>query len=773
MSTNNAKLLGEKLHQLKLPDLSSTKHQIFSLTNTADVEALNALIAREPMLQYHDEMITQCRELVKIDHPTKNWSKEAQLEAAQEFLEQRGGAAFGNIVYYPWSAKLIRVLPEEEFVRLRTSRNKHKITEQEQHLLSSKKVGIIGLSVGQSVALTMSIERVYGHLRIADFDTLELSNLNRIRKGLDYLGTAKTTMVVREIAEIDPYLKVELFPEGITPDNLDRFLGTGGDKLDLLVEECDSFPIKVKARFLAKARRIPVLMDTSDRGMLDVERFDLEPERPLLHGLVPEDVLQNLQGLNEMQRMSVLFKVVGGETLSGRLKASLLEMNQTLTSWPQLASSVNLGGAVTTDVVRRILLGRAVKSGRFYVDLESVVPETKETTYIPPRFLMPGEELREQSITEYLRHWKGEAYCALGREDIAFVVAEAGKAPSSGNDQPWEFVYRDKALFLFHRKDRSYSFGDFEDIASIQSIGAAVENLRIAAESRGYSIHDEYISDSSSLLKVVIGFKPKPKEPFSLELQAYLSAISERHTNRIVEPRQEIEPQLLEGLKAVGESVEGTKVYFEQDPEKLAELGRIVSACDKLRVLNPWGHYDFFHREMRWTEEQARERGDGIDIRSLEIAPEMMGAIRMLKDDEVINTLRAVDGGDGFNEISMESFKTASAVGIVIRPTFAGEEFYRGGMAWERLWLKATMEEVAVHPLIAPLYLFPRMVYGKGVGLSEEKLGELQRLRKDFLEFWSLKEGLGEVFMFKLFKTKHKPVRSFRLPLNEILKIDV
>lgn len=771
MSTNNAKLLGEKLHQLKLPDLSTTAHQIFSLKSAEDVAALNTLLTNNPALEYHNEIVSQCRELVKIDRPRQSLTKEALHQEALVYLEEQGGEQYGNIVYYPWSAKLIRILPKPDFIRLRTSRNKHKITEEEQNTLAAKTVGIIGLSVGQSVALTMSIERVCGHLRIADFDTLELSNLNRIRKGLDYLGVAKTTMVAREIAEIDPYLNVEIFPEGITEDNIDRFLGNGEQKLDLLVEECDSFPIKVKSRFLAKSRGIPVLMDTSDRGMLDVERFDLEPDRPILHGLVPEEVLQNLKGLNEMQRMSVLFKVVGGETLSARLKASLIEMNQSLTSWPQLASSVNLGGAVTTDVVRRILLGKKVKSGRFYVDLESVVPEEASAGYTPPKFLLPDLKVREQAIEGYLSEWKGEGYSAVEAGDIAFMVEQAGKAPSSGNDQPWEFVFKGGLLFLFHRKDRSYSFGDFEDIASIQSIGAAVENLRIAAESRGYQVEDTFIENNPALLKVVIAFKTAAE--VADDNAAYLFAVTERHTNRIVEERKDISEDVLLALKQAGESVKGTDVRFITDPEKLQELGRIVSACDKRRVLNPWGHYDFFHREMRWTEKEVVERADGIDIRTLEIAPEMMGAIRMLKDEEVINTLRAVDGGDGFNEISMESFRSASAVGIVIRPTFAGEEFYRGGMAWERLWLKATIEDVAVHPLIAPLYVFPRMVYGNGVGLVQENLEELQQLRKEFLDFWSLNEGMGEVFMFKLFKTKHNPVRSLRLPLKEILKIDV
>ena len=76
---------------------------------------------------------------------------------------------------------------------------------EEKETLSKKKIGIIGLSVGQSIALTIAMERTCGELRIADFDILELSNLNRIRAGLPNLGIAKTIVVAREIAEIDPW----------------------------------------------------------------------------------------------------------------------------------------------------------------------------------------------------------------------------------------------------------------------------------------------------------------------------------------------------------------------------------------------------------------------------------------------------------------------------------------------------------------------------------------------------------------------------------------
>ncbi|EPR74712.1 putative molybdopterin biosynthesis protein MoeY [Winogradskyella psychrotolerans RS-3] len=90
-------------------------------------------------------------------------------------------------------------------------------------MLQNKIIGIIGLSVGQSVAISLAMERCFGELRIADFDTLDLSNMNRIRTGVYNIGLKKSWIVAREIAEIDPYLKVTLYNEGIIEDNINDF----------------------------------------------------------------------------------------------------------------------------------------------------------------------------------------------------------------------------------------------------------------------------------------------------------------------------------------------------------------------------------------------------------------------------------------------------------------------------------------------------------------------------------------------------------------------
>ena len=78
--------------------------------------------------------------------------------------------------------------------------------------------------MGQSVAVTIALERTCGELNIADYDILELSNLNRIRTGVCNLNLLKTIAVAREIAEIDPFIKVNCYHEGITENNIEDFL---------------------------------------------------------------------------------------------------------------------------------------------------------------------------------------------------------------------------------------------------------------------------------------------------------------------------------------------------------------------------------------------------------------------------------------------------------------------------------------------------------------------------------------------------------------------
>ena len=262
-------------------------------------------LKNNPQIQVINQINSQVGDLIKSRHPAKTFSKEELKAEIENFFEENPKESYGNWVYYPWKYALVHLLPEEEFIRVRTLRNNYKITPQEQKELAKKKVGIVGLSVGQSIALAMALERSCGEMRLADFDHLELSNLNRLKAGVTSLGVEKIVIAAREIAEIDPYLKLTLFRDGITEENIDSFFSEQGE-LDLIIDECDSLDIKILLRKTAQKYQIPLMMDTSDRGMLDIERFDLEPERPIFHGYLGDINLDTLKNLTNKQKVATI-----------------------------------------------------------------------------------------------------------------------------------------------------------------------------------------------------------------------------------------------------------------------------------------------------------------------------------------------------------------------------------------------------------------------------------------------------------------------------------
>ncbi len=116
-----------------------------------------------------------------------------------------------------------------------------------------------------------------------------------------------------------------------------------------------------------------------------------------------------------------------------RFAASLVEIDRTISSWPQLASDVALGAAVAVTSARDILLGRSSRSGRSRVDLDELVPTDCKTA---------ARSDRPAVSTVGLERWgpggdSNPTPVPKGFESA--IVEAAGLAPSGGNMQPWRF----------------------------------------------------------------------------------------------------------------------------------------------------------------------------------------------------------------------------------------------------------------------------------------------------------------------------------------------
>ncbi len=745
---------------------------IFRLNNSDDKGKLNKLILTYQGIQIFDTIKEQVRELIKCLRPAITQLAKSELdEAVAKKIPEGTSDEYGVWVYYPWSNKLVHLLDEVEFTIVRTNRNKYKITEKEQEILSTKKIGVMGLSVGQSVSLTLAMERGFGELRIADFDELDLSNINRIRTGVQNIKIKKTVIVAREIAEIDPFLKVVCFEQGITEDNILDFL-TGNGKLDLLIDECDSFDIKINARKLAKELQIPVLMEGSDRGTIDIERFDLEPNRPVLHGMIEHLDMDKFKDLVTFDdKIPYITAVTGVETLSPRMKASAVELMSTISTWPQLASAVTFGGGVTADLSRKILLNSLKVSGRFFLDLDEMITDDEEKT--AKITVETKKSLAVEDIERYIKinHISTDlvSNTQLSELQLLALIEAVKLAPSGGNNQPWKWHYQSGLLHLFLDENEALAYLDPQFISSYISMGAAIENLLLAAAKQNLAVNwrltPQLAPKHLAVFSFAIGYTPTEKE---LRLA---QQIPFRHTNRKSEPKQEISKSDLNSLKKLVEDTEGAKLTFIDDLEKTKALAQIAVQTDLLRMFIPEAHNDFITREMRWTPEQANETEDGIGIHTLDLSNNDQIGIRLLRDRKMVDFLQEINGGNAFNRLLMQQFMTSSAIGLITMPNDKVESWINCGIASEKMWLEASAMDLRIHPVNVPLLFFYKNTVEKSLDLPLQITQNLIKAEKDLNQIFDKPESETSMFMFRIFKASASPERTIRKTNHKIFSI--
>ncbi|MDQ3744969.1 MAG: ThiF family adenylyltransferase, partial [Acidobacteriota bacterium] len=262
---------------------ADTDHRTFIFRLTPDdVESFDAL-CRERRLTVGDTIERQLADLALVRLPSAKRSAERCRFVEQAMASKGAPASYGTWVYFPWEAKVIHLLDADDYFEVITNRNQDKITRAEQMELRTKRVGVVGLSVGGEAAVTLAQEHLCGEIVLADFDRLDLSNLNRLGAGCDELGLPKTPIAARRIAKIDPYMKVTVFEDGVMAENAGQFL----DGLDLLIEECDNPQIKSEVRLLAKERGVNVVYAADERGFFSVEPYRDFPQLGAFHGRIP------------------------------------------------------------------------------------------------------------------------------------------------------------------------------------------------------------------------------------------------------------------------------------------------------------------------------------------------------------------------------------------------------------------------------------------------------------------------------------------------------
>jgi molybdopterin/thiamine biosynthesis adenylyltransferase len=776
----------EAIENLLTPSIESDDYRpvVLHMTNECDVDRMLHILRERGGIAIFDTLKSQLGDLIRTRYAHR---KLTDVELAEQMDVHLGGVAlthYGAWVWYPWSRRLVHTLDASEFVELRTNRNHFKITPDEQARLASRKVGVVGLSVGHAVALTIALERSCGELRLADFDHLDLSNMNRVRCGLHQLNCSKAINTARDIAELDPYLQVTCFVEGLHRENYEAFFDENG-QLDVVVDECDSLDVKCELRIEARRRQIPVVMATSDRGMVDIERFDLERDRLPFHGLLGNLDSRSMQGLTTEEKIPFVLEILGERTLSPRLRASFVEIDQQIKTWPQLGSAVGHGAGAVAEVVRRLGLGELVSSGRYFDDLDLILANPAKlepdcsrdsnSQRARPQLNHQGEAAHATEMTSASK----QTIASLVQDDpsidlhgVRQLVYDATLAPSPGNTQPWKWTWEFPVLTLHRDLDRGMDSLDFRDGATIASLGAATENLVLSAKEHyrepGIAVfpHGES-SPVVAKFDFSVNSHHRAESAWRPELYGYLSL---RHTNRRLETRQAIPRTSLEKLNAAVESISGARLQVLSEQSELDEIGTLVGMADRLRMLNRTFHGDLV-RELRWTEREAVATRDGVDVRSLYLKPSDQAGLRIGSDPETMALVKSYRGGRNLEKMSCSAIKSASAVGLITMPSFSSLDYFQGGRALQRCWLTATELEIAFWPMTCLPYFFAHLLRSDGDIFDVDERHELRQMRQHYEELFELSDDDGEILLFRMGVAPAADIRSLRRELDDVLTV--
>lgn len=379
-------------------ETASSQPLIFNVQNPEDRTRISALFHDRKIVHVIDDYEEQLREYFQVTNPTLVYTPDFETRF-QEYKKKEAERIplwqHGQWAYFPWNSTLAHILEPEAFQQVRTARNQNLITREEQKKFYGSVIGIAGLSVGNSVALSIVLQGGGGHMRLADHDRLALSNTNRVRAGVESLGVAKTDVTAREIYAMNPYTDLELFPEGLTKETIGRFF-EGPPKLDVVVDEIDNLGMKYLIREHAKRLRVPVIMatDNGDNGLVDIERYDLDPDLEYFHGRLGSVTYEALANLDKREAGRMISRYVGPENVARRMQESLLEIGKTIVSWPQLGGAAFLNGVAVAYSVRKIVNSQPVESNRAFLSLDEA---------LDPAYHSPGAEERRREATEQFK----------------------------------------------------------------------------------------------------------------------------------------------------------------------------------------------------------------------------------------------------------------------------------------------------------------------------------------------------------------------------------
>lgn len=342
-------------------------------------------------------------------------------------------------------------------------------------------------------------------------------------------------------------------------------------------------------------------------------------------------------------------------------------------------------------------------------------------------------------------------------DNVRHILEIAVLAPSGDNAQPWRFVVRGGALFLYNMSERDASLYNFRQRGSFLAHGAVLENIVVIAPSFGLVAEATPFpipGDSDCTARVEFA-------PTAIREDPLLPFVERRATNRKPYEPRPLLAEHREALLAASQGVSGLTTHLVEERQRVGLLAAAISVSDRLILENRTIHDGIF-KSIRWTRAEERTT-PGLYIRTLELVPPQRAMFRLFRHWPIVSALNRLGAARFLASQTAKLYATASAIGVIAIDGDGDVGFLRAGQALQRVWLTATKLGLSLQPITAVAYLGQRVAVGEAEALAPYQIELVRRAEARIREVAGIERGTIAM-IFRVGYSGGPSARSSKLP---------
>lgn len=147
-------------------------------------------------------------------------------------------------------------ITEKEFYEMLWFRSSMVFTDEEKKLIKNARVGVVGVGGTGGICSEQLVRGGVSNITLIDLDIFEMTNINRQHFcTISTIGMKKVDAGKERLKEINPFLNVKTFDEGINKDNAREIVS----KLDFIVDASDNKSAHYPLHRVAKELKVPII----------------------------------------------------------------------------------------------------------------------------------------------------------------------------------------------------------------------------------------------------------------------------------------------------------------------------------------------------------------------------------------------------------------------------------------------------------------------------------------------------------------------------------